>query len=139
MGALAKVPVGLSPFHDDGCAANCTPESSAIFQFTWPKAAMLSFSRLVADVYANYGIRCNAVTPGPTATEGAGAALWPTPEEEGRVASSVPIGRLARVEEIAWWTTALCAPRAAYITGANLTIDGGHWLEQEGYMGALGR
>ena len=33
------------------------------------KAAVLSLSRLVADVYAGDGIRCNAVTPGPTATE----------------------------------------------------------------------
>src|SRR6478735_2194001 len=103
------------------------------------KAGVLAMTRTLAVEWAPHGIRVNTICPGPTATEGAGAALWPTPEEEGRVASSVPIGRLARVEEIAWWTTALCAPRAAYITGANLTIDGGHWLEQEGYMGALDR
>src|SRR5207342_247577 len=101
------------------------------------KAGVLAMTRTLAVEWAPHGIRVNTICPGPTATEGAGAALWPTPEDEGRVASSVPIGRLARVEEIAWWTTALCAPKAAYITGANLTIDGGHWLEQEGYMGAL--
>src|SRR6476659_6758646 len=103
------------------------------------KAGVTAMTRTLAVEWAQHGIRVNTICPGPTATEGAGAALWPTPEAEGRVASSVPIGRLARVEEIAWWTTALCAPKAAYITGANLTIDGGHWLEQEGYMGALDR
>jgi NAD(P)-dependent dehydrogenase (short-subunit alcohol dehydrogenase family) len=101
------------------------------------KAGIMAMTKTLAVEWAPHGIRVNTICPGPTATEGAGAALWPTPEDEGRVASSVPIGRLARVEEIAWWTTALCAPHAAYITGANLTIDGGHWLEQEGYMGAL--
>jgi len=101
------------------------------------KAGVMAMTKTLAVEWAPHGIRVNTICPGPTATEGAGAALWPTPEDEGRVASSVPIGRLARVEEIAWWTTALCAPQAAYITGANLTIDGGHWLEQEGYMGAL--
>jgi len=101
------------------------------------KAGVMAMTKTLAVEWAPHGIRVSTICPGPTATEGAGAALWPTPEDEGRVASSVPIGRLARVEEIAWWTTALCAPQAAYITGANLTIDGGHWLEQEGYMGAL--
>src|SRR5690242_2789309 len=101
------------------------------------KAGLLAMTRTLAVEWAPHNIRVNTICPGPTATEGAGAALWPTPADEGRVASSVPIGRLATVEEIAWWATALCAPQAAYITGANLTIDGGHWLEQEGYMGAL--
>src|SRR5881396_2103628 len=76
------------------------------------KAGVTAMTRTLAVEWAPHGIRVNTICPGPTATEGAGAALWPTPEDEGRVASSVPIGRLARVEEIAWWTTALCAPKA---------------------------
>jgi NAD(P)-dependent dehydrogenase (short-subunit alcohol dehydrogenase family) len=102
------------------------------------KAGLVAMTRTLAVEWAPHGIRVNTICPGPTATEGAGAALWPTPADEARVAASVPLGRLATVEEIAWWTTALCAPQAAYITGANLTIDGGHWLEQDGYMPALG-
>ena len=43
--------------------------SAACPDYSVMKAGMLSFSRLVADVYARDGIRCNAVTPGPTATE----------------------------------------------------------------------
>ena len=72
------------------------------------KAGVMAMTKTLAVEWAPHGIRVNTICPGPTATEGAGAALWPTPEDEGRVASSVPIGRLARVEEIAWWTTALC-------------------------------
>ena len=101
------------------------------------KAGLLAMTRTLAVEWAPHGIRVNTICPGPTATEGAGAALWPTPADEARVAASVPAGRLATVEEIAWWSTALCSRHAGYITGENLTIDGGHWLEQEGYMPAL--
>ena len=103
------------------------------------KAGLLAMTRTLAVEWAAHGIRVNTICPGPTATEGAGAALWPTPEDEARVAARVPLGRLATVEEIAWWTAALCSRHAAYVTGENLTIDGGHWLEQEGYMPALGK
>ena len=101
------------------------------------KAGLLAMTRTLAVEWAPHRIRVNTICPGPTATEGAGAALWPTPADEARVAATVPAGRLATVEEIAWWSTALCSRHAAYVTGENLTIDGGHWLEQEGYMPAL--
>jgi hypothetical protein len=101
------------------------------------KAGILALTRTLAVEWAPHKIRVNTICPGPTATEGAGAALWPTPADEARVAATVPAGRLASVEEVAWWSTALCSRYAAYVTGENLTIDGGHWLEQEGYMPAL--
>ena len=101
------------------------------------KAGLLALTRTLAVEWAPRGIRINTITPGPTDTEGAGQALWPTPEDRERIEATVPLGRLATVEEVAWWTTALCSPYADYVTGANLTIDGGHWLEQEGYLPAL--
>ncbi len=103
------------------------------------KAGLVAMTRTLAVEWAPHGIRVNTICPGPTATEGAGAALWPTAEDEARVASTVPLNRLATVEEIGWWTAALCSPFAAYVTGENFTIDGGHWLEQDGYMPALGK
>jgi NAD(P)-dependent dehydrogenase (short-subunit alcohol dehydrogenase family) len=101
------------------------------------KAGLLAMSRTLAVEWARHRIRVNCVTPGPTDTEGAGAALWPSPEDRARVTRTVPLGRLATVEEVAWWTAALCSRYADYLTGANLVLDGGHWLEQEGYMPAL--
>ena len=103
------------------------------------KAGLLAMTRTLAVEWAQHGIRANCITPGPTDTEGAGAALWPSPEDRERVAGTVPLGRLATAEEVAWWTTALCSRYAGYITGENLVLDGGHWLEQEGYMPALER
>lgn len=101
------------------------------------KAGLLAMTRTLAVEWAPHRIRVNTITPGPTDTEGAGAALWPTDEDRARVAATVPLGRLATVEEVAWWTTALCSHYADYVTGENLTLDGGHWLEQEGYLPAL--
>ncbi len=102
------------------------------------KAGLLAMTRTLAVEWAPHGIRANAICPGPTETEGAGAALWPTEEDRARVSATVPLGRLATVEEVSWWSTALCSRYAAYITGEVLTIDGGHWLEQEGYLPAIG-
>jgi len=101
------------------------------------KAGLLAMTRTLAVEWAIHGIRVNCICPGPTETEGAGAALWPTEQDRARVATTVPLGRLGGVEEVAWWATALCSRYAGWITGEVLTIDGGHWLEQEGYMGAL--
>jgi len=103
------------------------------------KAGIVAMTRTLAVEWAPHGIRANCICPGPTDTEGAGQALWPTEEDRKRVAATVPAGRLATPEEVAWWATALCSPYAGYVTGETLTIDGGHWLEQDAYMPALGK
>jgi NAD(P)-dependent dehydrogenase (short-subunit alcohol dehydrogenase family) len=95
------------------------------------KAALLAYSRLVADLYAKDGIRCNAVTPGPTAT-GAWLGEGGLADQQGerdevlaRVAAGRPLGRLARPEEIAAVIVFLCSERASYVTGAAWSADGG--------------
>jgi 3-oxoacyl-[acyl-carrier protein] reductase len=100
------------------------------------KAAVLSLSRLVADVYAKEGIRCNAVTPGPTATEawlGEGGLADQQAARTGKsrdevlaaVGSGRPLGRLAKPEEIASVIVFLCSERSSYVTGAAWSADGG--------------
>jgi NAD(P)-dependent dehydrogenase (short-subunit alcohol dehydrogenase family) len=103
------------------------------------KAGVQALTKTLAVEWAEHGIRANCICPGPTDTEGAGQALWPTDEDRARVAATVPLGRLATPEEVAVWAAALCSPYAGYITGETLTIDGGHWLEQESYLPALGK
>ncbi len=105
--------------------------STGMPNYSVTKAAVLSLSRLVADLYAKDGIRCNAVTPGPTATEawlGEGGLAEQQGEREAvleKVAAGRPLGRLAEPDEIAAVIVFLCSERAAYVTGSAWSADGG--------------
>jgi 3-oxoacyl-[acyl-carrier protein] reductase len=105
--------------------------STGMPHYSVTKAAVLSLSRLVADLYAGDGIRCNAVTPGPTATEawlGEGGLADQQGDREDvlrRVGAGRPLGRLARPDEIAAVIVFLCSDRASYVTGAAWSADGG--------------
>jgi 3-oxoacyl-[acyl-carrier protein] reductase len=110
--------------------------STGMPNYSVTKAAVLSLSRLVADLYAKDGIRCNAVTPGPTLSD-----TWLAPgrladqqaEQSGKsrdevlesVGAGRPLGRLAEPEEIAAVIVFLCSPRSSYVTGAAWSADGG--------------
>jgi len=105
--------------------------STSMPDYSVMKAALLSFSRLVADLYAADGIRCNAVTPGPTATRtwlGEGGLADQQGDREqvlAKVAAGRPLGRLAEPDEIAAVVVFLCSDRASYVTGAAWSADGG--------------
>lgn len=105
--------------------------STGMPDYSVTKAAVLSVSRLVADLYAKDGIRSNAVTPGPTATgawldEGGLADQQGAREEVlAKVGAGRPLGRLAQPEEIAAVIVFLCSERASYVTGAAWSADGG--------------
>jgi 3-oxoacyl-[acyl-carrier protein] reductase len=110
--------------------------STTMPHYSVTKAAVLSLSRLVADLYAGDGIRCNAVAPGPTATEiwlGEGGLADQQAARAGKTRDEVlaavgagrPLGRLAEPDEIAAVIAFLCSDRAAYVTGAAWSADGG--------------
>jgi 3-oxoacyl-[acyl-carrier protein] reductase len=105
--------------------------SGGMPDYSVTKAAVLSLSRLVADLYAKDGIRSNAVTPGPTAT-GAWVGDGGLADQQGdrddvlqKVGAGRPLGRLAEPEEIADVIVFLCSDRASYVTGAAWSADGG--------------
>jgi NAD(P)-dependent dehydrogenase (short-subunit alcohol dehydrogenase family) len=110
--------------------------STGMPNYSVTKAAVLSLSRLVADLYAKEGIRCNAVAPGPTATdawlgEGGLADQQAARSSKTRlqvletVGAGRPLGRLAEPEEIASVIAFLCSDRASYVTGSAWSADGG--------------
>jgi NAD(P)-dependent dehydrogenase (short-subunit alcohol dehydrogenase family) len=110
--------------------------STGMPNYSVTKAAVLSLSRLVADLYSREGIRCNAVAPGPTATQawlGEGGLADQQARRSGKTREEVleavgkgrPLGRLAEPQEIAAVIAFLCSERASYVTGAAWGVDGG--------------
>lgn len=86
------------------------------------KAAVESLTRTWAIEFGQHNIRVNNVAPGPTATEGVAAEWGQTNDELGR---ALPLGRTAEPSEIAEAIVFLASPRASFITGATLHVDGG--------------
>jgi 3-oxoacyl-[acyl-carrier protein] reductase len=105
--------------------------SGSMPEYSVSKAALLSLSRLVADLFAKDGIRCNAVTPGPTATAAwlgdGGLADQQGWREEvlAKVGAGRPLGRLAEPHEITAVIVFLLSDQASYVTGAAWSVDGG--------------
>jgi len=110
--------------------------STGMPNYSVTKAAVLSLSRLVADLYAKHGVRCNAVAPGPTATaawlgdggladQQAAASIKTRQQVLEAVGAGRPLGRLAEPDEIAAVIVFLCSQRASYVTGSAWSADGG--------------
>jgi gluconate 5-dehydrogenase len=91
------------------------------------KAALLAFTRYVASFWGQYGIRANAILPGPFSnTQDAG----PNSVREGeffleRLASRTCLGRIGRPEELAGALVFLASDASSYVTGHALVVDGG--------------
>jgi NAD(P)-dependent dehydrogenase (short-subunit alcohol dehydrogenase family) len=83
------------------------------------KAALASLARSWAAEYGPAGIRVNAVSPGPVYTNAADREVFDVSAE------TTLLGRAAEPQEIADLIGFLASPRAAYITGTNIAVDGG--------------
>lgn len=91
--------------------------------YTASKAAVLGFTRHLANEEARFGITVNAVCPGLIDTDMVRATI---PGDRQRAyANSFPISRLGRPEEVAELVAFLASERASYITGASFDINGG--------------
>ena len=94
------------------------------------KAAVNAMTMSLAVEWAKYGIRVNAVAPGPFPTEYAWQMLNPTGESSvgATQADEVPMGRYGQMAELGNLMTLLMSDGADYITGATIAIDGAHHL-----------
>jgi len=102
------------------------------------KAGVLAMTRSLAVEWGKYGIRSNAVAPGPFPTKGAWSRLLPGEMlEQFDMTKRVPLGRLGVHNELADLITFLLSPHSAYINGEVVTIDGGEWLKGAGQFNQL--
>lgn len=101
------------------------------------KAGVLAMTRTLAVEWAPYGIRVNAIAPGPVDGTGAAPRLWPTEAARQAVLAGIPAGRFGTAEEIAWAATYLMSPYAGFISGETLTLDGAAWLNTMRFKGHL--
>ena len=88
------------------------------------KAAVRTFSKVVAAQHAQDGIRCNSLHPGPIDTVMLRSSMGNTQRLEARM-QRVPMGRMGRVDEIVDGAIYLASDESSYVTGTELIIDGG--------------
>ncbi|MFL5405836.1 MAG: SDR family oxidoreductase [Myxococcales bacterium] len=96
------------------------------------KAGVLVLTRSLAVEWAAYGVRVNAIAPGPVPTEGAFSRLMPDPSFEEQARNRVPLKRFGTPREIADAAAFLLSDGAGYVTGDCLVVDGGEWLKNGG-------
>lgn len=102
------------------------------------KAGVLAMTRSLAVEWAKYGIRSNAIAPGPFPTKGAWDRLLPGDlKEKFDLAKKVPLKRVGDHQELANLAAYLVSDYSAYVNGEVITIDGGEWLKGAGQFNLL--
>jgi len=86
------------------------------------KAGVYGFTKSLAQEVARHGITVNAISPGYVESR----MVMTVPEEiREKIIAQIPLGRLAKPEEIAWGIACLASERSGFITGSNLAVNGG--------------
>ena len=102
------------------------------------KSGVLAMTRSLAVEWAKYGIRTNAIAPGPFPTKGAWKRLVPPGLNiEKKMMERVPLKRFGEHDELANLASYLMADESGYMNGEVITMDGGEWLKGAGQFNAL--
>ena len=97
------------------------------------KAGVLAMTRSLAVEWGKYGIRLNAISPGPFPTEGAFSRLFPKQlASRFRLEDKIPLKRMGEHYELANLASFLVSDYSSFINGEVITIDGGEWLKGAG-------
>jgi NAD(P)-dependent dehydrogenase (short-subunit alcohol dehydrogenase family) len=107
--------------------AGLRPEPVVCYGYIASKAAIVNVVRQAALDLAPHGVHINAICPGPFKGTriGGGATLDPDPATERQWVSTIPLGRMAEVEEMKGLVLLLASPAGSFMTGAAYVIDGG--------------
>jgi NAD(P)-dependent dehydrogenase (short-subunit alcohol dehydrogenase family) len=99
----------------------CTVPQDA---YTASKGGMLSLTKSLAVQYGRYGIRCNAICPGPIETPLL-RYLWTSEEERNKRLNRIPLGRFGEAKDIIYMALYLASDESSWTTGSWLMVDGG--------------
>jgi len=95
------------------------------------KAGVDALTKNLAVEWGRYGIRVNAIAPGPIGDTEGMKRLVPEPIKQ-KLKQRIPLGRFGLIEDIENAAVFLCSDAASYINGAVIVVDGGHWLASNG-------
>jgi peroxisomal 2,4-dienoyl-CoA reductase len=98
------------------------------------KAGVDALTRNLAVEWGRYGIRVNAVAPGPIEDTEGMKRLVPSAIKE-KLLRRIPSGRFGRIRDIEHASVFLCSDAASFINGTILVVDGGHWLAHGSLVG----
>jgi NAD(P)-dependent dehydrogenase (short-subunit alcohol dehydrogenase family) len=102
------------------------------------KAGVLAMTRSLAVEWAKYGMRFNAIAPGPFPTKGAWDRLMPgNLKDKFDMSKKVPLQRVGEHQELANLAAYLVSDFSSYVNGEVITIDGGEWLKGAGEFNML--
>ncbi len=101
--------------------------------YTSAKAGLAGLTRALAVEWAPHGIRVNTVAPGWTMTEMVQGGIDDGKLDEQALRDRIPMGRLARPEEIASTVVFLASDAASYVTGQTLYVDGGFVVDGDAW------
>lgn len=90
------------------------------------KAALITFTRSSARLFAPFGARVNAIAPGLVRTEMLAGVL--ARDGESNLARDIPLGRIAEPLDVANAALYLASDESAYVTGQVLSVNGGQWM-----------